>query len=36
MLERLKYFLLNPNVVLFVSGYSFNDEHINNVLLEGI
>lgn len=32
MLDRLKTFLLQPNSTLFMSGYSFSDEHINDVI----
>jgi len=32
MSDRLKDFLLKPSAVLFISGYSFGDEHINDVL----
>lgn len=32
MLDRLKTFLLQPNATLFMSGYSFSDEHINDVI----
>ena len=32
MLDRLKEFLLKPGAILFLSGYSFSDDHINDVL----
>lgn len=32
MVDRLKAFLLMPSAVMFVSGYSFGDEHINDVI----
>nr|WP_278434339.1 SIR2 family protein [Brucella anthropi] len=32
MLDRLKEFLLKPSSILFMSGYSFGDEHINDVI----
>lgn len=32
MLDRLKIFLLQPNATLFMSGYSFSDEHINDII----
>jgi hypothetical protein len=32
MLDRLKEFLLKQNSILFISGYSFGDEHINDVI----
>ncbi|TBF64265.1 SIR2 family protein [Rhizobium leguminosarum] len=32
MLDRLKEFLLRPSSILFMSGYSFGDEHINDVI----
>ncbi|MDV6333142.1 SIR2 family protein [Asticcacaulis sp. 201] len=32
MLDRLKEFLLKPSAVLFMSGYSFGDEHINDII----
>lgn len=36
MLDRLKAFLLQPNAVLFMSGYSFSDEHINDVICRSL
>lgn len=32
MLDRLKDFLLKPSALLFMSGYSFGDEHINDLI----
>lgn len=32
MLDRLKTFLLKPSAVLFICGYSFADDHINDVI----
>ncbi len=36
MLDRLKAFLLAPSALLFVSGYSFSDEHINDVICRSL
>ncbi len=36
MIDRLKAFLRIQNVVLVISGYSFADEHLNEVILEGL
>lgn len=36
MLDRFKQFLLSQSAVLFICGYSFSDEHINNVLVQGL
>jgi hypothetical protein len=36
MMDRFKDFILQRSAVLFMSGYSFGDEHINNLLLEGL
>lgn len=36
MMDRFKDFILQRSSVLFMSGYSFGDEHINNLLLEGL
>lgn len=36
MLDRLKSFLLQPNATLFISGYSFSDEHINDVICRSL
>lgn len=36
MLDRLKAFLLAPSALLFVCGYSFSDEHINDVICRSL
>jgi hypothetical protein len=36
MSDRLRSFLKQTSVVLFICGYSFNDEHINHVILQGL
>lgn len=36
MIDRLKAFLLMPSSVMFISGYSFGDEHINDVLCRAL
>lgn len=36
MLDRLKEFILTPSSILFLSGYSFNDDHINDVILQAL
>ncbi|MCF4166654.1 SIR2 family protein [Zavarzinia compransoris] len=36
MLDRLKAFLLAPSALLFVCGYSFADEHINDVICRSL
>lgn len=36
MLDRLKAFILQPNGILFMSGYSFSDEHINDVICQSL
>ncbi|TPK41389.1 SIR2 family protein [Mesorhizobium sp. B2-5-4] len=36
MLDRLKAFILQPNAILFMSGYSFSDEHINDVICRSL
>lgn len=36
MLDRLKSFLLQPNATLFMSGYSFSDEHINDLICRSL
>lgn len=36
MLDRLKAFLLSPSALLFVCGYSFADEHINDVICRSL
>lgn len=36
MMDRFKDFILQQSSILFMSGYSFGDEHINNLLLEAL
>lgn len=36
MLDRLKDFLLNQSSLLFISGYSFGDEHINDIICRSL
>lgn len=36
LLDRLRAFLRKPAATLVVCGYSFRDEHINEVLLQGL
>jgi hypothetical protein len=36
LIDRLQAFLSKPDSVLFVIGYSFGDEHLNDVLLQGL
>ena len=36
MLDRLKAFVLQPSAVLFMSGYSFSDEHINDMICRSL
>ncbi|QBM78201.1 SIR2 family protein (plasmid) [Sphingomonas sp. AAP5] len=36
MLDRLKAFLLKPSSALFICGYSFADEHINDVICRSL
>lgn len=36
MLDRLRAFLKNPAATLVLSGYSFRDEHINEVLVQNL
>ena len=36
MFDRLKAFLKTPSSVLFISGYSFSDEHINDTIFQGL
>jgi len=35
-MDRLSYFLREPDSVLFICGYSFGDEHINDVILTAL
>lgn len=36
MLDRLKAFLLAPSALMFICGYSFADEHINDVICRSL
>lgn len=36
MIDRLKTFLKKPSCVLMICGYSFRDDHINEVLIQGL
>lgn len=36
VIDRLRNFLKSPSAVLYVTGYSFGDDHINEVLIEGL
>ncbi len=36
MLDRFKFFLARPQSVLVTCGYSFADQHINEIILEGL
>jgi len=36
MIDRLRAFLKQPTATLIVCGYSFRDEHINEVILQGL
>lgn len=36
MLDRLKEFIMSPSSALFIVGYSFNDEHINDIILQSL
>lgn len=36
MLDRLKAFLLKPSAVMFICGYSFGDEHINDIICRSL
>lgn len=36
MLDRLRAFLKQPSSVLILSGYSFRDDHINEVIVQGL
>jgi len=36
MIDRMRAFLHQPSAVLVVCGYSFNDAHLNEVLLQGV
>lgn len=36
MFDRLRVFLKQPTSVLIICGYSFRDQHVNEVLLQGL
>lgn len=36
MIDRLKAFLRQPSAAIVICGYSFRDEHINEVLVQGL
>lgn len=36
MIDRLKAFLKKTTSALFICGYSFNDDHINEVIVQGL
>lgn len=36
MLDRLKDFLMSPSSALFIVGYSFSDDHINDIILQSL
>jgi hypothetical protein len=36
MMDRLKRFLSTPSSVLIIVGYSFNDQHLNDLILQGL
>ncbi len=36
LIDRLEDFIRKPESVLFVVGYSFGDEHINDVIVQGL
>ena len=36
MIDRLRAFLKKPTATLILCGYSFRDEHINEVILQGL
>lgn len=36
MLDRVKTFLKRPTSTLIICGYSFGDEHLNEILLQGL
>ena len=36
MFDRLTNFLLQPHAVLFICGYSFSDEHINDTIMNAL
>ena len=36
MIDRLRAFIKQPSAVLVICGYSFRDEHLNEVLIQGL
>ena len=34
--DRLKEYILNGELVFFISGYSFSDQHINEIIMNGL
>lgn len=36
MLDRLKDFIMFPSSALFIVGYSFSDDHINDIILQSL
>jgi hypothetical protein len=36
MMDRLRAFLRQPSAVIIICGYSFRDEHINEVIIQGL
>jgi SIR2-like domain len=36
MIDRLRAFLKQPTAALVISGYSFNDKHLNEVIVQGL
>lgn len=36
MMDRLKDYLLKPSAIIFFSGYSFGDEHINDIICRSL
>lgn len=36
MLDRLRAFLRQPASVLIISGYSFSDDHLNEIIVQGL
>lgn len=36
MLDRLKNFIMSPSSALFIVGYSFSDDHINDIILQSL
>ena len=36
MIDRMRFFLRQPSAVIIISGYSFRDEHLNEIFLQGV